>query len=387
MRWRDVRAYDLRTGATRTLLDDARIGDLAFNRADRSLWGIRHFNGISTIARIPHPYDRWSQVHSWPFGPDLYDIDVSPDRRYLVGALAGVSGRQSLIRMSIDSLLAGSSKYETLFDFDRSVPANFTFSEDGKYLYGSSYYTGVSNVFRYVLDARRMEVMSNDEVGLFRPFPLSDDSLFVFRYSSDGFVPGVIENRPAEKLGAIRFLGQAVVEERPIVRDWVVPPPSTVDLDSLTRRAGRYRGLPNLSMESVYPVVEGYKSVAAVGLRLDFSSPIRLHRASLAAAVSPASEPDERLHLKGLYGYRNITLEAGGNATNFYDPFGPTRTSRKGYAAELRYDKLLLSDPPKELDLSAMVGAYGGFEALPDYQNVAATYDWASDGARRTFVR
>ncbi len=46
--WRDLWACDPTTGRARSLIKDARIGDLAFNRADRSLWGVRHFNGYST---------------------------------------------------------------------------------------------------------------------------------------------------------------------------------------------------------------------------------------------------------------------------------------------------------------------------------------------------
>ena len=36
----------------------------------------------------------------------------------------------------------------------RAIPSNFVFSPDGRYLYGSSYYTGVSNIFRYELATR-----------------------------------------------------------------------------------------------------------------------------------------------------------------------------------------------------------------------------------------
>ena len=36
--------------------EDARIGDLAFNRADQSLWGIRHLNGLASIVRMGPPY-------------------------------------------------------------------------------------------------------------------------------------------------------------------------------------------------------------------------------------------------------------------------------------------------------------------------------------------
>ena len=59
--------------------EDARIGDLAFDKADASLWGIRTFNGICTLVRIPPPYNEWKQVYTWPYGEVAYDLDVSPD--------------------------------------------------------------------------------------------------------------------------------------------------------------------------------------------------------------------------------------------------------------------------------------------------------------------
>ena len=53
---RDVMEIDVTTGESRMLLEDARIGELVFNRSDRSLWGVRHLNGIVTLVRMPYPY-------------------------------------------------------------------------------------------------------------------------------------------------------------------------------------------------------------------------------------------------------------------------------------------------------------------------------------------
>ncbi len=53
-----------------------------------------------------------------------------------------------------------------------SVPEGFVFSPDGRYLYGSSYYTGVSNIYRYELATEKIEAISNAEIGFFRPLPL-----------------------------------------------------------------------------------------------------------------------------------------------------------------------------------------------------------------------
>ncbi|MGB6848422.1 MAG: hypothetical protein WBG05_09490, partial [Thermoanaerobaculia bacterium] len=141
---RDLRRVDPETGESETLLKDARIGDLAFNRVDRSLWGVRHLNGIATLVRIPHPYDTWQQVHSWPYGEVIYHLDVSPDGRRLSASLGEINGRHSLRVMELDRLLMDDPTAVAEVDFGTTIPANFVFSPDGRFLYGSTYYTGVS---------------------------------------------------------------------------------------------------------------------------------------------------------------------------------------------------------------------------------------------------
>ena len=66
--FRDIVAVNVDTGAKRTLLKDARIGDLVVDRADKSIWGIRHQNGFATIVRIPAPYTSFNQVHTFKYG-------------------------------------------------------------------------------------------------------------------------------------------------------------------------------------------------------------------------------------------------------------------------------------------------------------------------------
>ena len=45
-------------------------------------------------------------------------------------------------------------------DLPPSTPEGFTFSPDGKSLYGTSYYTGVSNVFRFDIASQKYDVLS-----------------------------------------------------------------------------------------------------------------------------------------------------------------------------------------------------------------------------------
>lgn len=375
--WRSLYSLDIKSGDAKLLLKEQRIGDLVFNPADKSLWGIRHFNGQSTIVRIPHPYTEWNQIYTWPFGQDMYNIDLSHDGKTITGALAEINGQQLLIKMNVDSLMIGDFSYDTLFNFENTIPANFIFSDDGKYLYGTSYYSGVSNIYRYDFDKKDMEIMSNAETGFFRPNPISNDSILAFRYTSEGFLPIMIANKPALKVNAIDFLGQQIVEEHPIVKKWIAPPPSSIDIDSLIISREDYSIFKDFSIGSFYPIVHGYKDYFSYGLRFNFSDPIGFQNINLLASYSPNNhlELNERLHLDFTYSYLNWKFTSTLNKTDFYDLFGPTKTSRKGYSFGLIYHKYITYDKPLIMDYSIYSNYYGNIERLPDYQNVEISID------------
>ena len=44
-------------------------------------------------------------------------------------------------------------------------------------LFGSSYLTGASNLFRFDLETKKLDALSNSETGLFRPVLLPDGTL------------------------------------------------------------------------------------------------------------------------------------------------------------------------------------------------------------------
>ena len=94
--YRELNAIDVDTGKKRRLLTDARIGDLAFNKADKSLWGIRHQNGFVTIVRIPAPYISFNQVKTFRYGEIVFDLDISPDGELVAGSYGTVDGKQSV---------------------------------------------------------------------------------------------------------------------------------------------------------------------------------------------------------------------------------------------------------------------------------------------------
>src|SRR6185436_1682328 len=63
------------------------------------------------------------------------------------------------------------------------------------------------------------------------------------------------------------------------------------------------------------------------------------------------------------------------NRADFYDLFGPTKTSRKGYSISLGRSKVLLYDQPRRLTFHAEGTVAGNLDQLPEYQDVPVVVD------------
>ena len=339
---RSLMAVDVQTGEERELIRNARIGDIVVDPFDKALIGVRHQDGLASLVRIPKPYDHWDKLFTFPYGVVPYDLDISPDGRLLAASVAEVSGDQFLRVWDLKSVLGGEMKQVSEFRFGQSVPESFVFTPDGRYLYGSSYYTGASNIFRYEVATGEVEAVSNAETGFFRPVPLADGRLVVLTYTGAGFVPAIIEPRPLKDVSAITFLGAEVAEKYPVVKTWQVPPPSTVDEQKLITEQGPYVPWRNLALSNAYPVLQGYKNYAGIGYRFNFEDPLGFASLGVIAAYTPDTNlpGNERGHLDIFGRYEFWKAELAWNRPDFYDLFGPTKRSRKGYLAKLGYDWL-----------------------------------------------
>jgi hypothetical protein len=373
---RDLMAVDVRTGQERLLLEHARIGEIVVDPVDRSLIGVRHEDGLATLVRVPPPYDKWTKLREFPYGVLPHDLDISADGRLLSGSVGEANGDHVLRVWEMRGVLRGELKPISEFSFGQSVPESFVFSGDGRYLYGSSYYTGVSNVFRYEVATGKVDAVSNAETGFFRPVPLDDGRMLVLAYTGSGFVPAIIEPKPLQDVSAITFLGTLVVEKHPVVKSWQVPPPRTVDDEKIVTRKGPYVPLRNLGLANAYPVLQGYKNSAGIGYHANVEDPLQYAHIGITAAYTPDSDlaGSERGHVSIDARYRYWRAALSWNRSDFYDLFGPTKRSRKGYAAKLGYDWLLIWDEPRRFEAIFDVAWYDKIDTLPGAQNVETSF-------------
>ena len=303
---------------------------------------------------------------------------MSPD-----GTLASVSvaGRGTRIGaphvtqvrvIRTDALAQGDATPLHAFTMESSVPEGFVFSPDGRYIFGSSFYTGVSNIYRYELATEKLDAVSNAALGFFRPLALDDSQLIVLRYSAKGFVPTQIEAQSTEDLSAVTFLGEQVAEKYPEVQTWVAQVPSTIPYESHIVRQGPYRPARELQFDSLFPMVQGYFDSVALGVNARFSDPTGLAGINVDTSYSPDDSlpSKERLHAMVTAHIPEWTAGVAWNRADFYDLFGPTKRSLAGYNGYATYDHFLTYDPPQSMDVMAKVAYYGDLVTLPGFQNV-----------------
>jgi hypothetical protein len=177
---------------------------------------------------MPEPYKQVIPMFTAPFGKVIFDIDISHDGKKLSASLSGVKGEQSLILFNIEKLEQGLSSFTTVWSLDDNTLTQFKFSTNNTDLIGTSYYTGVSNVWRIRPDKQEFELLSNTETGFFMPLQLNEDSLLVLKFHRDGMTPGVIPVRVLEDANAIDYLGNKVHQKHPEVEEWSLPPASAL---------------------------------------------------------------------------------------------------------------------------------------------------------------
>ena len=375
--YRDLMQVDVKSGRTKMLIRDGRIGDIVVNPKDKSIWGLRHLNGYVTLVRIPPPYEGWNQVHTFPYGRIPFDLDISPDGTLLSASVGEVNGEQTVQVFRIDDLTSEDPKPIAVLKQPGATPESFVFSPDGRYLYGSSYYTGVSNLYRFEIATQQVEAVSNAATGLFRPIPQRDGSLIAFEYTGQGFTPVKLDPKPLQDLGAIKFLGAEVAEKHPVVKTWAVGSPAAVPLESLITSQGKYSPGGEMRLGATYPVVEGYKGKVAFGWHAIFEDPMQFDQltATLSYSPAPSLPADERIHADLEYHTIAWRFRYWHNDAAFYDLFGPTERARKGDAFIAGYHRSFIYDPPRQLDFTAEVGAYLGLDTLPGAQNVPTGKD------------
>jgi hypothetical protein len=373
-KFRSLVQIDAKTGKKKTLIEMARTGNLTFDSKGRAIWGVKHDNGYATLVKIPEPYNKIIPLYTAEFGRSIIDPSISHDGKYVSATLTGIRGEQSLILFDISRLEKGDKKFETIYHSEENTLTQFRFSDDDQYLIGTSYYTGVSNIWRISLKDKSFELLSNDETGLFVPQQVDDDSLFVIKFMRNGMQPGIIPMKLVNDANSIEFLGNRVIQKNPEVAEYSLPPASRIKIDSIKTEETAYSPLKNMSLTEAYPDIAGYKNTIALGYRFHWKDRVGISNLNLFLGTSPWSDypAGQKFHGQIQWDYWLWSFNAAYNKTDFYDIFGPTKRSRAGYSLGISYKKNYTVKTPFKWYYSYGINHYGNLEVLPQFQNVAA---------------
>src|SRR5262249_27473 len=311
------------------------------------------------------------------FGTIPFGLDISPDGTMLSASVGEVNGHQSVQVWRLSDLLNDNATPIASFSLGQSTPEGFVFSPDGRYLYGSAYYTGVSNIYRYEIATNDIQAISNTSTGLFRPIPRADGPPLVHEFTGQGLRPGVLQNpTPPQGLGNIHFLGAEIAHDHPVVQSWAVGSPASVPFDSMVTERNHYVPNNEMRLGAAYPIVEGYRGRVAAGYHVIFEDPLQFNQLEATVSYSPNTElQDQDWHVDLRYHTLSWKFRYWHNDADFYDLFGPTERARAGDAGMIGYHHSFIYDPPRQLDFTADLAYYTGLDTLPGAQDVSTSFD------------
>lgn len=366
--YRDIWVLDVKTGETKELFRDYRIGDLTVSPITHELWGVRHSGGKMTLAYSAFPYNEIVPVIGFNLGDELFDLSVSPSGKFMAAALHRSTGEQSIILVNLENLKKGGAfKYRTITS--SGTPENPSWSPDEKTIYWNAYTNGVSNIYRIDLSSDKIEALTNTVNGLFRPVYVKADSLCAFEFTEDGFQPVIFADRKAEHLPAINYLGQEIINKNPEVINWTLKAAKDKDYSLNSTNVHEYNSLGSLKTLTFIPVITGFQSQKVIGFFTRFSDPLIDNDITLEFGISPFNKNavSPRLHLRFKYDYKKrFQLGVDYNAPDFFDLFNERKRGMIGTKISLAHTHYWLYDNPHKVMQKTEVDFYSGVESIND---------------------
>jgi len=379
---RGLRVYDLKKGKIVKKLNYQRTYCIVYDNANDCMYGIMTSRGRHYIVRYDSDLENRQVLFSFPFGVSAFDMDVSHDGKKLTVTTSGDNGQQKLLCFDTEGLQNADFSYKTLYSADDFNLGQFRFTPDDRKMVGSSYYTGVSNVWSLDLETEEFSLLSNTRTGFFSPELINDTTMVALEFERNGMRPVIFRPEVLNDVNAVEMLGQKAYEAHPEELEalgQIKGNVREVTFGEVVDSIKVYNPLKNLKFSGAYPEISGFRDkqswnnvTPVLGYRFIFSDPLGLNSLKFSVGLSPWSHNDavNQYHAQLEWKYWNWTLNASWNPTSFYDLAGPMQSSRKGWMISLGYEKKKTTLTPVTQVYGAKIAAYGMMDALPMYQEI-----------------
>ncbi|MCR5573566.1 MAG: hypothetical protein K6F78_01955 [Bacteroidaceae bacterium] len=379
---RGLEIYDIQKKKVVKKKKFQRINNIVYDNSHDCLYGLFSNGGTQSIVRLDRDLENPEVIYAFPFGVSVFDVDVSHDGKWLSMTRQGDNGEHTLLLFNLEELAQAIFKPVELVTWDDTNLGQFRFSLDDKYLIGSSYYTGVSNLWQINMETREMEMLTNTDIGLFAPLEITPGQLLALAFERDGLRPVTLAREVVKDANALTLYGQLAYENNKEALEQVgllkdsLP---KIEFGDVYNNITPYKVTKEMRFAGAYPIVTGFTDkkgwnnvTPVVGYRFNFSDMVGLSSIKLAIGTSPWSHNKwkNKFHADFEWKYYFWTLKAAWNHTDFYDLAGPMRSSRKGYMVTLAYDYSNSLVMPYTRSYGFSLGAYGDMDALPLFQEI-----------------
>jgi hypothetical protein len=366
--YRDLWILDTQTKERRLLFKNCRVGSITISPVTHELWGVEHSGAAVSLVYSVYPYEKFEVILQLNIGDEYQQLCVSPSGKYLTAVFHQSNGEQDMILMDTDVLKSdGDIKYEILYS--SGSPENISWSEDEQYIFWNAYTSGVSNIYRLCIPSRKVEVLTHNLRGLFRPLHVSEDSIFAFEFTSQGFIPVMLPNKPADYVPAISYMGQLILDKYPYLMDLNLPPYNNSESKMKIISKEKYNGFSNLAIQTFIPVISGFQSQKVLGFFGHIADPVLNHDFTFELGYSPFNENPlgPKFHAKFKYEYKK-QFEVGldHNAPDFYDLFNSRKRGMIGTKVTLGHTYYWVYDNPLKIKQQTQIALYRGIEFIFD---------------------
>ncbi len=358
--YRDIYSFDIRESKKKLLFENCRIGNISFSQQTRELWGIMHRDGRAALVRSVFPYNDFFTLIAFEVGDEILHLAVSPSGKYLTAVIHRPDGSHYLAYGRCKDL-SKSFRYKKISS--TGSPEFPSWSADEKFIYWNSFVNGVSNIYRYNLTNEKIDALTHTILGLFNPVEISQDSLFAFEFTTDGFVPVKIKKQFDLNLSAIVYMGDELLEKKPVLMNIASPVNKTAALRTSSPEI--YSGFSNINIASFNPVISGFKNKYVLGLFAKFNDPLLYHNLSLEMGIAPRKREPESVHFNLKYEYKTkYGFEYSYNPTDFYDLFSKRKKGFQGSYLKIFNKHYWIYDNPNTLIQETEFTFYKGISSL-----------------------
>ncbi|MBK7631427.1 MAG: hypothetical protein IPJ23_12125 [Ignavibacteriales bacterium] len=377
--YRDVWMHDLNSNKENLLFSNVRVGALTISQTTHEFWGIQHISGKDVMVRSKYPYTELQSLTVFKVGDELQDLSINPKGDLLAGTIHQSDGKQSIFISDITGLEKGKPFLFNTITSSGS-PENPSWSTDGNFLYWNAYTNGVSNIYRSDIKTGEIIPISNTIIGLFRPVEISKDSIIAMEFSTDGFTPVKFANKKSEKLPAINYFGQKILDKTPELYNLNLKSASEViDLKSFSKEKS-FSSLDNISIRTFIPIVSGFQSRVVLGLYTQLNDALLTHDLIIEAGISPFKETtkDIKFHLRLKYSYKQkFILGIEHNTADFFDLFNKRKRGMLGSRYAIGYNHYWVFDNPLKVKQSTELSFYNGIKFINDNLTEISHPDYA----------